>query len=55
MSSRRRDLAGMVEDKEERRDDASRGRGASVLAASLMRFLLRCGSSEESIGISATD
>ena len=55
VSSRRKDLAGMVEDKVERRDEASRGRGASALAPSLMRFLLRCGSSEESIEVSATD
>ncbi len=53
VSSRRRDVAGMVEDKVERRDDASRGRGGSTLLPSFMRFLLRCGSSEEPVKVSA--
>ena len=55
MSSRRRDVAGIVEDKVERRDDASSGRGISALLSSFLRFLLRCGSSEESIKVSVID
>lgn len=53
VSSRRSDVAGMVEDKVERRDDASRGRGVSALILSFLCFLLRCGSSEGSVKVSA--
>ena len=53
VSSRRRDVAGIVEDKVERRDDASRGREVSALILSFLRFLLRCGSSEGSFKVSA--
>ena len=52
VSSRRRDVAGMVEDRVERRDDASRGRGVSALILSFLCFLLRWGSSEGSIKFS---
>ena len=53
VSSRRRDVAGMVEDKVESRDDASRGRGISALILSFLCFLLLCGSSERSFKVSA--
>ena len=52
VSSRRKDVAGMVEDKAERREDASRGRGASASVPILNRFLFRCGSCEESFEVS---
>ena len=51
VSSRRKDVAGMVEDRVERREDASRGRGASASVPILNRFLFRCGSCKELSGV----
>ena len=47
MNSRRKDVAGMVKDNAERREDASSGRGASGSVPILNRFLFRCGRCEE--------
>ena len=55
VSSRRRDVAGMVEDKAERREDASRGRGTSASVPFLNRFLFRCGSCEKPFEVSLVD
>ena len=41
VNNRRRDVAGIVEERVERREDASRGRGASPLASAFKRFRLR--------------
>ena len=51
MSSRRNDVAGMVKDKAEMREDASSGRGASGSVPILNRFLFRCGRCEVSFKI----
>jgi len=45
VASLRKDVAGMVADIVERREEASSGRGVSARASSFKRFRLRCGSS----------
>lgn len=55
VSSRRRDVAGMVEDKAERREDASRGRGTSASVPFLNRLFFRCGSCEKPFEVSGVD
>ena len=55
VSSRRRDVAGMVEDKVERREDASRGREASASVPSFKRLLFRCGSCEKPFEVSGVE